>query len=163
MPETKVVSNLADRSITIDRTFDAPRELVWKAWTEPERLAKWAGCDGTHVPLSTIEVDLRPGGTFRWIMVSDADGDRREISGTYLEVVEPERLVFTWRESSESVVTITLTDRGDKTEMRLQQVGFTSTVLEYGLRDVRDGMGEEIDRLAAYLTGEASLPSAVSA
>ena len=81
--------------ITITRVFEAPRELVWKEWTEPERFADWFGGGESEVPLSTVSMDVRPGGTWRLTMF--ADPGRREIhwNGEYREVDEPERLVFT--------------------------------------------------------------------
>jgi uncharacterized protein YndB with AHSA1/START domain len=159
-PEAKVVSSLPDRTITIDRIFDAPRELVFQAWTQPEHFSRWAGCDGTTVPLSTVTMDVRPGGRFAGVMISAADGDRKPFAGVYREVVEPERLVFSWEDPEESVVTITLTDLGDgRTRLHLRQVGFPSGVYEYGLRDTRLGMGEEIDRLAAYVASVARQPA----
>jgi len=79
--------------ITITRVFDAPREAVWKEWTEPERFADWFGGSESEVPLSTVSMDVRPGGSWRLTMF--ADPGRREIHwhGEYREVVE--RLVFT--------------------------------------------------------------------
>lgn len=155
MPDTEVTANVFDRTLTIVRVFDAPRELVWKAWTEPERFTCWAGCDGRTVPLSTIKMDVRPGGAFQWVMVNDANGEEMPASGVYREVVEPERLVWVWTFSDplpeESVVTLTFSELGNKTKMRLHQVGWTWGVFEAGLRDTRAGMGEEIDRLAGYL------------
>ncbi|GAB3415697.1 hypothetical protein GCM10027569_37650 [Flindersiella endophytica] len=104
------------------------------------------------MPLSTVTMDVRPGGRFAGEMVWDADGSRRPFAGVYREVVAPERLVFTWEDPEESVVTITLTDLGDgRTRLHLVQVGFPSGVYEHGLHDTRLGMGEEIDRLAAYV------------
>jgi uncharacterized protein YndB with AHSA1/START domain len=81
--------------ITITRVFDAPRERVWQEWTEPEGFADWFGGAGAEVPLSTVSMDVRPGGSWRATMF--ADPGRREIhwKGEYREVVEPERLVFT--------------------------------------------------------------------
>jgi uncharacterized protein YndB with AHSA1/START domain len=155
MPETEVVSDVFERSLTIVRVFDAPRELVWKAWTDPEQFACWAGCDGRSVPLSTIKMDLRPGGAFSWVMVDDITGVEMPAEGVYREVVEPERLVSVWTFSDplpeESVVTLTFTDLAGKTEMRMKQVGWTWGDLEAGLHDTRAGMGEEIDKLAKYL------------
>jgi uncharacterized protein YndB with AHSA1/START domain len=156
MPDTQVVSNVFDRTLTIVRVFDAPRELVWKAWTDPERFACWAGCDGWSFPRSRIQMDVRPGGTFRGVMVNDTTGEEIVSEGVYREVVQPERLAWVWTFSDplpeESVVTLTLTDLGGKTELQLRQVGWTWGDLEAGLRDTRAGMGEEIDKLAKYLT-----------
>lgn len=152
MPDTDVVTNVLDRTLTIRRMLNAPPSLVFRAWTEPERFARWAGCDGHTIPLATIRLDVRPGGEFSWVMVSDLDGSAVRTTGTYLDVVEPSRLVLRWHDVLESVATITFTDLGDgRTEMLFQQVGFTSRALESGLRDSRAGHAEEIDRLVTYL------------
>jgi uncharacterized protein YndB with AHSA1/START domain len=122
--------------ITITRVFDAPRELVFKAWTEPERFAQWFGGSETEVPLSTTSMDVRPGGAWRATMIFGPD--RREIpwTGEFREVVEPERLVFTIADQPEEgyeVVTVILTDLGDnKTEMVFHQGGGHLSEEEYG-------------------------------
>jgi uncharacterized protein YndB with AHSA1/START domain len=79
----------------VTRVFDAPRERVWKEWTEPERFADWFGGTEWQVPMATVAMDVKPGGLWRLTMF--ADTGRREIhwNGEYREVVEPERLVFT--------------------------------------------------------------------
>jgi uncharacterized protein YndB with AHSA1/START domain len=114
--------------ITITRIFDAPRERVWKEWTEPERFADWYGGLEGEVPLSTVSMDVREGG--RWRATMFFGPARREIQwkGEYREVVEPERLVFTVSdqpgEDSWELVTVVLTDLGDgRTEMLFQQRG----------------------------------------
>jgi uncharacterized protein YndB with AHSA1/START domain len=114
--------------ITITRVFDAPRERIWREWTEPERFADWFGGVQSQVPLSTVSMDVRPGG--RWRLTMLADEGRREIrwKGEYREVAEPERLVFTLSdqpgEDGYEVVTVVLTDLGDgRTEMLFKQRG----------------------------------------
>jgi uncharacterized protein YndB with AHSA1/START domain len=113
--------------ITITRVFDAPREQVWKEWTEPERFADWFGGTESEVPLSTVSMDVRPGGLWRLTMF--AEPGRREIrwKGKYREVVEPERLVFTVSDRPDEVyelVGVVLTDLGDgRTEMLFEQRG----------------------------------------
>ena len=113
--------------ITITRVFDAPREQVWKEWTEPERFADWYGGSEAEVPVSTVSMDVRPGG--RWRATMFAGPERREIQwkGEYREVVEPERLVFTIRDQpgeDYELVIVVLTDLGDgRTEMHFQQRG----------------------------------------
>lgn len=77
--------------ITITRIIDAPRDLVWKAWTEPERLKKWFQVNGTS--LEGVETDVRPGGAWRATMRSN--GNQAQWKGEYTEVTKPERLVFT--------------------------------------------------------------------
>lgn len=119
-------SDPATEGITITRVFDAPRELVFKAWTEPERFVTWFGPADAEVPLSTVSMDVRPGGAWRATMLAE----RGEIqwTGEYREVVEPERLVFTVSdqpgEERYELVIVDLTDVGDgRTEMRFEQRG----------------------------------------
>jgi uncharacterized protein YndB with AHSA1/START domain len=116
--------------IAIVRVFDAPRERVWKEWTAPEAFADWFGADA-EVPLATVSMDVTPGGS--WQLTMFADPGRREIhwKGEYVEVVEPERLVFTVTDQPDNdareLITVVLTDLGDgRTEMQFQQTGHMS-------------------------------------
>ena len=118
----------AEDGITITRVFDAPRERVWREWTEPERFADWYGGSESEVPVSTVSMDVREGGAWRATMF--AGPGRREIQwkGEYREVVELERLVFTVSdqpgEDAYELVIVVLTDLGDgRTEMRFEQRG----------------------------------------
>ena len=117
--------------ITITRVFDAPRERVWREWTEPEAFADWFGAADGEVPLSTISMDVRPEGSLRMTMF--AGPERREIhwTGVYREVVAPERLVFTISDQPDDeryeLIVVVLTDLGDgRTEMLLEQHGLMS-------------------------------------
>jgi uncharacterized protein YndB with AHSA1/START domain len=119
---------MSEPGITITRVFDAPRERVWKEWTEPERFADWFGGSEAEVPMSSVAMDVWPGGSWRATMF--ADPGRREIhwKGEYREVVEPERLVFTISDQpgddAYELCTVVLTDLGDgRTEMLFQQRG----------------------------------------
>jgi uncharacterized protein YndB with AHSA1/START domain len=114
--------------ITLTRVFDAPRERVWREWTEPERFADWYGGAECEIPVSTVSMDVRPGGAWRATMYCDPD--RREIhwKGEYREVDEPGRLVFTVSDQPGDelfeLVTVVLTDLGDgRTEMLFEQRG----------------------------------------
>jgi len=114
--------------LTIVRVFEAPRERVWREWTEPEPFADWFGGHDAEVPLSTVSMDVRPGGSWRATMF--AQPGRREIhwKGEYLEVVAPERLVFTVSDQpgdeAYELVTVVLADLGDgRTEMHFRQSG----------------------------------------
>jgi uncharacterized protein YndB with AHSA1/START domain len=116
-----------EAGITMTRVFDAPRELVWKEWTEPERLADWFGGPNIEIPLSTVSMDVRPGGALRLTMLLGAGREIRW-KGEYREVVEPERLVFTITDRPDDeayeLVTVVLTDLGEgRTEMRFEQRG----------------------------------------
>jgi uncharacterized protein YndB with AHSA1/START domain len=146
MPETATA-----REITITRVFDAPRELVWKAWTEPEQLARWWGRRGWSARLSTITMDVRPGGSFRLTSVSDLDGTEMPTEASYREVVEPERLVFAElpREHCHqgAVGVVTLADLGDgRTEMVFQ-----TTIQATGEVRAGAGLASAFDRLAEHL------------
>jgi uncharacterized protein YndB with AHSA1/START domain len=138
----------AERELTITRVLDAPRRLVFQAWTDPAHVAAWFGPRGFTTPASTIAMDVRPGGTWRATMIRDDGGAEYPTGGFYIEVVEPERLVFTWGAPGdtgrESVVTVELTDLDGRTEMTLHQAGFTTD----GSRDSHDdGWSSALDRL----------------
>ena len=118
------------REVTVSRVFEAPREIVWKAWTEPEQFAAWFGGPPYTTPPSTVSMDVRPGGEWRATMVSDEDGSELPFHGFYREVEAPERLVLTLDDESDpsnpnvEVLTITFTDLGDgRTEVVAHQAG----------------------------------------
>jgi uncharacterized protein YndB with AHSA1/START domain len=141
--------------ISITRVFAAPRERVWKEWTEPERFADWFGGAESEVPLSTVSMDVRPGGSWRLTMF--AEPGRREIQwkGEYREVAAPERLVFTVSdqpgEDVYELVIVVLTDLGDgRTEMHFQQRGSMS-VEQY--ERAGQGWSSFFDRIEKHLAG----------
>jgi uncharacterized protein YndB with AHSA1/START domain len=83
-----------EQEITITRVFDAPRELVFKAWTDPEHLAKWFGPAGMEIPRDSVEVDARVGGRFALRMVQPTSGRQFDLDYEILEIAEPEPLVL---------------------------------------------------------------------
>jgi uncharacterized protein YndB with AHSA1/START domain len=138
------------REITITRVFDAPRELVWKAWTEPGQIARWWGKRGWSTPPESVTLDVRPGGAFRLTSVNDEDGSEMPLDAVYREVVEPERLVFGHRGEA-AVSTVTFTDLGDgRTEMTFRTTMLASDELraraEAGLRSAFDRLAEQLER-----------------
>jgi uncharacterized protein YndB with AHSA1/START domain len=140
------------QEITITRVYDAPRDLLWRAWTEPTELVQWWGPSGWSTPIETVTMDVRPGGEFRLTSTSD-EGEEMPVVGVYREVVEPERLVLeepaegSWHEGS--VSTVTFTDvGGGRTEMVLQAT--INTTQEMG-RHAEGGMRATLDRLADHL------------
>ncbi len=86
------MDDLMEQQIVVSRSFDAPLELLWKAWTEPEHFMKWYGPKGFTTP--TCEIDLKVGGRHLWSMKS-LDGRQMYYTGTYKEIVPMERLVYT--------------------------------------------------------------------
>jgi uncharacterized protein YndB with AHSA1/START domain len=122
--------------LRITRVYEAPRERVWKAWTEPERLARWWGKRGWNAVLDSIVIEPWSGGAFRVTTVNDA-GAEMTTEGTFAEVVEHERLVF-------SEGRVTFTDLGDG---RTEMVFHTTTESEAAER----GLNSAFDRLAEQL------------
>jgi uncharacterized protein YndB with AHSA1/START domain len=86
-------SEKSEHDLVLTRVVKVPRELVWRAWTEPEHIVKWF----TPAPWTTVEceIDLKPGGIFRTVMRSPEGKDMREPPGCFLEIVRPQKLVWT--------------------------------------------------------------------
>jgi uncharacterized protein YndB with AHSA1/START domain len=151
MPESPNRTQVGDREVTITRTFDAPREAVWRAWTEPEQFAAWFGTPPYTTPPERVSMDVRPGGAWSATMVSEEDGSELPFQGEYREVVEPERLVLTFGEPGEAnveILTVTLTDLGGKTEVVVNQSGHLPQE-EYP--KLAEGYSAFFDRLAEHL------------
>jgi uncharacterized protein YndB with AHSA1/START domain len=143
----------SDLELRITRVFDAPRPLVFKAWTQPEHLARWWGPRGFTLP--SCQLDLRPGGAYHFHM-RGPDGDDHWTQGVIREVVEPERIVMAgcWVDgngnprSPETVTTVMLEDLEGKTRLTLHQLVFESVTA----RDAHHGgWSSSFDRLAEYL------------
>jgi uncharacterized protein YndB with AHSA1/START domain len=144
-----------DREIVMTRVFDAPRNLVFDAHTKPELLKRWLGVFGGWT-LPVCEVDLRVGGTYRWVW-RGADGKEMGVRGVYREVVPPERIVHTEKFDEawypgESLITTVLTEQGGKTTL--------TVTMRYESREARDavlkspmegGLAQSYDKLAELL------------
>jgi uncharacterized protein YndB with AHSA1/START domain len=154
---TLKVSTPSDREIVLTRVFEAPRHLVWEAFTKPDLLRRWFGPRGWS--LVVCEVDLRVGGGFRFVL-RGPDGTEMGMRGIYREIVPPERSVhiesFDDFPGVESTVTSAWVEHEGKTT-------FTATVL-YPSKEVRDaviqsgmehGAAETYDRLAELLASAA--------
>jgi uncharacterized protein YndB with AHSA1/START domain len=141
-------SNLGE--VTYTRIYDAPRGLVFACMITPEHLTHFWGPTGTSTPLENIRVDARPGGAFETIMVNDSDGAEYPMRGVFVEVVEPERLVWTERDVEGGMTTsVTFTDLGDgRTEVVAHQ---TNVPEMYRTPEAEQGMLSSFDRFAAYL------------
>jgi uncharacterized protein YndB with AHSA1/START domain len=143
----------ANRELWITRIFDAPRTLVFKAWTDPACLAHWMGPQGFTSTIVTM--DARPGGAYRFHMRGPSSDDHWS-QGVYREIVEPERIVFTsaWADSAgtrispETILTVTFEDVEGKTRLTLHQGGFETVAA----RDEHQfGYLSTLERLARYL------------
>ena len=154
MAEPPIPDGLSE-GIAITRIFDASRERVWAEWTEPEPFADWFGGGDAEIPLSTVAMDVRPGGSWRATMFAGAERLEIRWKGEYREVVEPERLVFTISDQPDDeayeLIVVVLTDLGDgRTEMRFQQLGRMSAE-QY--KAAGSGWSMFFDRMAEHLTG----------
>jgi len=135
--------------LVLTRTFNAPRDLVFKVWTDPRHLAEWWGPHGFTTIIS--EMDVRPGGAWRYAM-RGPDGNEYPFDGVYLDVQPPERLVFdgtihggpnqhVWTE-------VTFTEREGKTNVRVRQIySFESDAT----RGAPIGWSQQLDRFEQYL------------
>lgn len=138
------------RELIMERAFDAPRELVFEAWTTCEHLAHWWGPHGFTLPY--CEIDLRPGGGYRFVQ-HDQDGNAFGFRGEYREVLPPERLVYTFifemMPDSEAVVTLDFADRDEGRTLLTARTAFDSEeelrgAVESGMAQ---GMLESAERL----------------
>jgi uncharacterized protein YndB with AHSA1/START domain len=135
------------------RIFDAPRDLVFRCLIEPQHLTHFWGPTGVSTPLESIKVDPVPGGVFETVMVNDADGSGYPTRAVFVEVSEPERLVWTEPDSG-MTTTSTLRDLdGSRTEVRIHQ---THVPEPYRSPDARAGFATSLDRFAAYLASLSS-------
>lgn len=146
---------MADRpGIALTRVFDAPRERVWREWTTPASFADWFGGTESEVPLDSVDMDVRAGGSWRLTMFAGADRDEMHWHGEYREVDEPARLVFTVADRpgpKRELVTVELRELGDgRTEMRFQQRG---GMTEEQYRAASSGWGGFFDRIEQRLGG----------
>jgi uncharacterized protein YndB with AHSA1/START domain len=141
-------TNRDDRrgEFTISRVVDAPRELVWQAFTEPEHLAAFWGGPGITVPVKSVAMDVRPGGVFELTMVA-LDGTELPNRGEYVEVDKPRRIVFTEPDTG-ITATITFAEVEDKTEVTIHQVGVPERFLG---PEAEAGFAAMFDKLEALL------------
>jgi uncharacterized protein YndB with AHSA1/START domain len=151
MPELSS-DEVAERTLIISRTFDAPVELVWKAWADPDQMVRWIGPEGFGGDI--IKMDARPGGSYHFHM-RGPEGDHW-VRGVYREIVEHQRLVYTWAWADaagnatrpETLLTITFAARGRKTELTLRQEVFESVTA----RDMHQGgWNSTFNKLAKFL------------
>jgi uncharacterized protein YndB with AHSA1/START domain len=139
----------SDDQIVITREFDAPRELVFKAWTTPELVARW--WSGERGKVTSVDIDLRVGGTWRYVMEAN-EGFEVAFHGEYREIVPSERLVCTevyeGMPEGEAVDTLTLTEEGGRTQLHM--------LVQHSCKEHRDahinsgmevGMQEAMDAL----------------
>ena len=144
------VTEASQLELVITRVIDAPRRRVFAMWTEREHLMHWWGPEGFTLP--GCEIDLRPGGTYRFHM-RERDGTDHWLQGVYLEVVVPERIVcsFRWTDAAgkpagpETLLTVTFAELAEKTALTLRHTGFETTA---ACDEHHHGWSGSLERLA---------------
>jgi uncharacterized protein YndB with AHSA1/START domain len=153
---TKTASH-GEASLTLTREFDAPRTLVWKAWTDPKMMAQWFGPRGFTIPV--CELDVCKGGSLR-IVMRGPDGNDLPMKGVFLAVIEPERLVFTniatdhdGKHLLEGETEVTFSEKDGKTTLVLKTraVGLVPMAPQM-LAGMEAGWTQSIDKLQELVT-----------
>ena len=149
-----VEGRVTDRDVFVTRSFSAPREVVWRFWTEPDRLASWFGPPGVTVDPSSVVVELEEGGRWQLTMIDDRSGTRHPVSGRIVSFRAPEHLEIamtaeTAAGGADVLLRVTFHDHGDRTRTTLHQGPFDPAV-----RDLtRAGWALSLDQLSALLEG----------
>jgi len=149
---------LATRELTITRIFDAPRELVFKAWTDPKQLAKWWGPKGFTNPV--CEANAKPSGAI-WIVMRAPDGTEYPMKGIFREIVEPERLVFVATPVDlvgtsliEAITTVTFAEQGAKTRVTVHARAVALVAIGVRMIEgIEAGWSQSLDRLGELMAG----------
>ncbi|MEP0827355.1 MAG: SRPBCC domain-containing protein [bacterium] len=149
-------SGAAGREIVATRIFDAPRELVWEAWTDPDKITRWWGPNGFTT--TTVEIDVRPGGIWKHIMHGPDGTDYPNLT-RYVELVKPERIVYINSGGKDDIphgefrATITFEDEEGRTRLTVR-MEFASVserdrvAKEYG---AVEGLEQHLARLRQFL------------
>jgi len=156
MAATSSMAESKDRELVFTRVFDAPRELVWKAWTEPQHVSQWWGPRGFTTTIH--EMDVRPGGVWRQTM-HGPDGIDYPNESVFVEVVKPERISYTLAGGKKGdpvhqlAQTWTFEAQGDKTKVTLRMLFPSAAALEHVVKTYGavEGATQTLDRLAEHL------------
>jgi uncharacterized protein YndB with AHSA1/START domain len=145
------VERLSDCEFAVTRLFDAPREMVFRAWSEPELFRRWWVPEGAGISLVGCEMDVRTGGKYR-LEFGAGEGQTMAFYGQYLDVVPGQRIVWTNDEGEEgAVTTVTFADQDGKTLLTFHEVYPTKEALEEALAGSAKGLPEQFDQLAEWL------------
>ncbi len=163
--ESRNAALVGDREIRGTRVFDAPRELVWKVWTEQEHIGQWWGPKGFTT--TTYSMEVKPGGVWRFVM-HGPDGRDYQNKITFIEVVKPERLVYKHGGTGDKAdrdlepvnfhVTVTFEEEGGKTRLDMRSVFPSAKARDFVVKNYGavEGMHQTLARLEEYLAKEVS-------
>lgn len=149
--DTDILIDRKENSITLTRSLAASREEVFEAWTQPAQVAQW--WDPTGQPLAVCEIDLQPGGTFRFVNSGARNQD--EFTGIYEEINSPDRLVF---KAMGAVGRVRFETAGAGTRLTVKlECGSTASLDHYLNMRIHIGTGRTLDNLIVYLAGKCAL------
>jgi len=148
-------SSTADREIITTRLFDAPRDLVFQAWTDPKHIVHWWGPNGFSVTMH--EMNVKPGGQWRFIM-HGPDGTDYKNDKVYIEVEKPTRLVYDHVTGPKHHVTVTFEAQGNKTLVTMHMVFETAELRDKIVKEFRaiEGAQQTFNRLSDYIGADAT-------
>jgi uncharacterized protein YndB with AHSA1/START domain len=157
--------NMEDKKeLTLERTFNASRELVWKAWTDPELVKQWWGPDGVTNP--TCEWDAKPGGNIHIVMLAGKElgemaGQEWPMTGEFVEAQEPEKIVFSGnaivdgKEVLTTLTTVTFEEESGKTKLNVHIVVTHTTPEAAGpLQGMEMGWNQQLDKLVTFVQSQ---------
>jgi len=145
------VERKSDRELVVTRLFDAPPQLVFRAWAEPELFRRWWVPKGIGMTLVSCEMDVRTGGTYR-LEFGAGGSDTMAFYGKYLEVVAGERIVWTNEEEAEgAVTTVTFEDQGGKTLLTFHELHPSKEALDEAMTGSAAGLPTQLDQLDELL------------
>ena len=144
-------TEVATEKLELRRTYPAPRDKVFRAWTNAEAVKQWFPPPGYEAGPTTI--DLRPSGAYRWGLRKLPDGEPFFSTGKFVEIDPPRRLVCTWRwssapESMETILTVEFQDRGGGTEVVIRHERFPDVNMR---NEHEQGWSHCLDQLAKFL------------
>ena len=148
-PGSNLGIDRASNTIRLARDFDAPPSEIFEAWTKPEHVTRW--WDAAGDPLAVCEIDLRPGGSFRFVTRGHPD---LPFAGVYREIAPPDRLIF---EALGSTGRVLIREADGRTQMIVEiECGSSEQLDQFLKMGVSAGTGRTLDSLVAYMRSRAS-------
>jgi len=150
MQSEKNNNDTANRELVISRVFNAPKELVWKVWTEPEHIKQWWGPNGFTNTI--LQMDVKPGGVWDLIM-HGPDGTDYKNKSVYKEVVKYEKLVYDHVSGPKFQFTVTFKEQGKKTLISIQMLFETAEMRDQTVKTFKadEGLRQNMEKLEVYL------------
>ena len=155
--ETRV-ERTSDRELTVTRSFSSPPADVWRAWTTPELLLKWWAPKSFGVQFVSCEADVRPGGSYRFVMSHPSHAEPMAFFGRYLEAEPPRRLVWTNEEAGDDgqISTVSFEDADGGTRLTMRELYPTKAALDEAIASqATSGFCETFDQLDGFLAAPA--------